>query len=188
MMLPRRTGAAPTVATGGPFEALLVTGYAVLAVAATARSAVQIGTRWHEAPVPYTLSGAAALTYLAVSWALRTGRSRAAAVACAVELCGVVVVGTWSAVQPGAFPDQTVWSGYGIGYGLVPSVLPAVTLWWLRRSHRPPGPSGPGPASRAEPRRAHAPEQADRPRARHADRCLPSSGPTGAAGDAHRAR
>ena len=33
-----------------------------------------------------------------------------------------------------AFPDATVWSQYGLGYGFVPLVLPVVGLWWLRRT------------------------------------------------------
>ena len=31
-----------------------------------------------------------------------------------------------------AFPDATVWSGYGRGYGFVPLVLPVLGLLWLR--------------------------------------------------------
>jgi hypothetical protein len=43
-------------------------------------------------------------------------------------------VGTVSLVMPEAFPDETVWSGFGRGYGLVPLVLPVLGLLWLRRS------------------------------------------------------
>jgi hypothetical protein len=32
-----------------------------------------------------------------------------------------------------AWPDQTVWSGYGAGYGFAPLVLPVVALVALRR-------------------------------------------------------
>ena len=46
-------------------------------------------------------------------------------------LVGVVTVGAWSLLDPGAFPDQTVWSDLGRGYGYVPAVLPFVGLWWL---------------------------------------------------------
>jgi hypothetical protein len=35
-----------------------------------------------------------------------------------------------------AFPDATVWSLYGDGYGYVPVVLPILGLLWLRRSGR----------------------------------------------------
>jgi hypothetical protein len=35
--------------------------------------------------------------------------------------------------DPATFPDATVWSGYGSGYGFVPLVLPVFGLLWLRR-------------------------------------------------------
>jgi hypothetical protein len=41
-------------------------------------------------------------------------------------------VGTASLVAPGAFPQATVWSGFGRGYGFVPLVLPVLGLLWLR--------------------------------------------------------
>jgi hypothetical protein len=51
-----------------------------------------------------------------------------------VELIGVLVVGTISLAQPDDFPDATVWSGYGEGYGFVPLVLPVLGLLWLRHT------------------------------------------------------
>jgi hypothetical protein len=46
-----------------------------------------------------------------------------------------------------AFPDATVWSDFGQGYGYVPLILPIVGLWWLlRRSNRERVPSQPGTA------------------------------------------
>jgi hypothetical protein len=45
----------------------------------------------------------------------------------------VLAVGTWSLVDRATFPDATVWSGYGSGYGFVPLVLPVFGLLWLRR-------------------------------------------------------
>jgi len=59
---------------------------------------------------------------------------RVAVVACTVELVGVLVIGTASLIWPDAFPDATVWSAYGRGYGFVPLVLPVLGLLWLRRS------------------------------------------------------
>ena len=44
------------------------------------------------------------------------------------ELAGVLVVGTLTVVDGELFPDQTVWSGYGSGYGFVPLVLPVLGL------------------------------------------------------------
>ena len=49
---------------------------------------------------------------------------------------GVLVVGTLSIVEPSWFPDDTVWSDFGSGYGRVPLVLPFLGLAWLFRSTR----------------------------------------------------
>ncbi len=46
----------------------------------------------------------------------------------------MLVTGGLSLVDDSLFPDQTVWSGFGEGYGFVPLVLPLVGLWWLRRT------------------------------------------------------
>ena len=54
--------------------------------------------------------------------------------ACGVELAGVLVVGTSSVVEPSWFPDATVWSEFGQGYGYLPLVLPFVGLAWLVRT------------------------------------------------------
>ena len=48
-----------------------------------------------------------------------------------IELAGVATVGT-SLVMEEWFPDASVWSGYGIGYGFVPLALPIAGLLWLR--------------------------------------------------------
>lgn len=63
----------------------------------------------------------------------RTSR-RIALIACSVELAGVLLVGIASLAVPQAFPDATVWSLFGVGYGFVPLVLPVLGLWWLRRT------------------------------------------------------
>jgi hypothetical protein len=49
-----------------------------------------------------------------------------------IELTGVLVVGTLSVLVTNWFPDASVWSDYGIGYGFVPAVLPIAGLYWLR--------------------------------------------------------
>lgn len=120
----------------GPGRVLLSV-YGLFAVAATSRAAVQLATKFHEAPVAYLLSAAAAVIYVIATVALArstpTSR-RVAFVACSVELAGVLVVGTLSLFDPDLFPDQTVWSGYGSGYGFVPLVLPILGLLWLRRT------------------------------------------------------
>jgi NhaP-type Na+/H+ and K+/H+ antiporter len=119
--------------TGRPVPVAL---YAVFAVAAGARSAVQLATDFDRAPVAYSLSAVAAAVYLVATLALRRtteGARRVAWLALGFEAVGVLVVGTLSLLQPALFPDQTVWSDYGIGYAFVPLVLPFVGLWWLRR-------------------------------------------------------
>jgi hypothetical protein len=118
---------------------VLVAVYAVFALAAGARAAVQLSTRFHEAPLAYLLSALAAVVYIVATVGLaRGGRGgrRAAFVAITTELIGVLVVGTLSLVDRAAFPDETVWSGYGRGYGFVPLVLPVLGLLLLRRQAR----------------------------------------------------
>lgn len=123
-------------ARGSTGRQLLVAVYAVFAVAAGARSLVQLTTDFGAAPLAYSLSAVAAAVYVVATLALRRTSERAwrvAVTACAVEAVGVVAVGTLSLVRPEWFPDQTVWSDFGIGYGFVPLVLPFVGLWWLLR-------------------------------------------------------
>lgn len=117
----------------GPGRVILLL-YLVFVIGTVSRSAAQISTRWHEAPLAYGLSALAAVVYVValVSLSLR-GRAAwwVSVVALSVELAGVLVVGTWSVLAPGMFPDATVWSTYGSGYLLIPLVLPVVGLWWL---------------------------------------------------------
>ncbi|GAB3859054.1 hypothetical protein ACFPIJ_20025 [Dactylosporangium cerinum] len=115
---------------------VLVAIYGVFALAATARASVQIATKFGEAPLAYTLSALAAAVYIVATVALARNNRRIALAACGFELLGVLTVGTLSVVDGGAFPDATVWSDYGQGYGYVPLVLPVVGLWWLLRGRR----------------------------------------------------
>ena len=127
------TGSGSRGSTG---RQVLVALYAVFAVAAGARSLVQISTRLGEAPLAYALSLVAAVVYVVATLALRRPTAaghRVAWAALAFEAVGVVAVGTLSLVRPDLFPDQTVWSDYGAGYGFVPLVLPFAGLWWLGR-------------------------------------------------------
>jgi hypothetical protein len=110
--------------------------YALFALAASARAGVQIATKFTDAPVAYVLSAFAGAVYILATVTLAVGSPaarRVAVVSCSVELAGVLAVGTWSLADPGTFPDATVWSGYGSGYGFVPLVLPVFGLLWLRR-------------------------------------------------------
>ena len=125
--------------TGGPGR-VLVAVYAVFALAAGARAAVQLSTRFAEAPVAYLLSALAAVVYVVATVALARRGRRVALVAISVELVGVLVVGTLSLVDRAAFPDETVWSAYGRGYLFIPLVLPVVGLLYLRRTAREQGP------------------------------------------------
>ena len=65
--------------------------------------------------------------------AIVTDRRALAIAACSIELAGVLVVGTLSLTARQDFPDSTVWSGYGSGYGYLPAVLPILALVWLTR-------------------------------------------------------
>jgi hypothetical protein len=143
--------AEPTPASTRPRDAAIGTGagrvlllvYGIFAVSASARAGVQIATKFAEAPLAFLLSAFAALVYIAATVGLAIGGTRGRLIAltsCSIELVGVLVVGTLSVLDEEAFPDATVWSGFGSGYGYVPLVLPFVGLWWLWR-HRPDQPS-----------------------------------------------
>lgn len=118
---------------------LLVAVYAVFAVSASARAGLQLATRFGEAPVAYLLSSLAACLYVVATVALARSSERSRRVAWSavlLELVGVVTVGAVSVVDGSAFPDETVWSGFGAGYGYVPLVLPLLGIAWLWRTGR----------------------------------------------------
>lgn len=116
---------------------VLVVVYAVMALAATGRSLVQIIERFAEAPLAYTLSAVAAAVYVVATLALVFAGSApwyaVAWVAIVFELVGVIAVGALSLVLPVAFQHPSVWSVFGYGYLFVPLVLPFLGLWWLVR-------------------------------------------------------
>ena len=127
--------AAPPDSTRTGPGRLLVAVYGLFALSASARAAVQIATKFGHAPVAYLLSAFAAVVYIIATVTLTAGSPtarRIAVVSCSVEFVGVLAVGTWSLVDRAVFPDATVWSGYGSGYGFVPLVLPVFGLLWLR--------------------------------------------------------
>jgi hypothetical protein len=120
---------------------LLIAVYGLFALSASARAGVQIATNFHHAPVAYLLSAFAGVVYILATITLANGSPaarRIAVVSCSVELVGVLAIGTWSILDRATFPDATVWSGYGSGYGFVPLVLPVFGLLWLRRWARRP--------------------------------------------------
>ncbi|WP_330456757.1 hypothetical protein OIB37_07610 [Streptomyces sp. NBC_00820] len=116
---------------------LLVWFYGVMVVAAMSRSAYQIATDFDRAPLAYTLSAVAGVVYGFITYSLVRGGEtarRAALLCCAAELAGVLIVGTWTVVDPSAFPDATVWSYYGRDYVLIPVLLPLSAMYWLRKA------------------------------------------------------
>ena len=124
----------PESTRSGPGR-LLVAVYGLFALSASARAAVQIATKFGHAPVAYLLSALAGVVYIVATVTLGNGSPlarRIAFVSCSVEFIGVLAVGTWSLLDKPTFPDATVWSGYGSGYGYVPLVLPVFGLLWLR--------------------------------------------------------
>ncbi len=129
-MAPRdiRTGTGP--------GRVVVAVYAVLALAATGRSILQVTSYFDRAPLAYVLSALAAVIYVVATIALAKGGpagARVATGAILVEAVGVLTVGTLSYLVPDLFPDKTVWSHFGSGYGFLPLVLPFVGLWWVHR-------------------------------------------------------
>lgn len=113
---------------------VLIAVYAVFALSATARAAVQIATKFSDAPLAYLLSAFSAIVYILATIGLARsgpGARRLAWTAVTVELVGVLVIGSLSVFDKAAFPAETVWSGYGRGYGFVPLVLPVLGLLWL---------------------------------------------------------
>lgn len=129
--------ARPEVSTGTGPGRIVVAVYGVLALAATGRSVLQVTQYLDRAPLAYVLSALAAVIYIVATVALAKGGTSGARVATGailVEAVGVLTVGTLSFLQPSLFPDKTVWSHYGSGYGYLPLVLPFVGLWWIHRA------------------------------------------------------
>lgn len=115
----------------------LIAIYAVFALSSTARSGVQLLTKAGEAPVAYALSALAGVVYIAATVGLAEigpYPRRLAWAAVGFELVGVLTVGTLTVLDPALFPDATVWSDYGQGYGYLPLVLPFLGLAWLVRT------------------------------------------------------
>ena len=126
----------PQATRHGPGR-ILIAVYGVFALAATARAGVQIATKFDEAPIAYLLSAVAAVIYCAATFALAKATPvsrKVATAAIAIELIGVIAIGAFSYAVPDDFPDATVWSHFGQGYGFVPLLLPVLGLLWLRRT------------------------------------------------------
>ena len=118
---------------------LLIVFYAVFAVSSTARASFQIITKFEQAPLAYSLSLVSALVYILATVSLaKAGKSwRQVALASVIfELIGVLTVGTLSFIAPELFAHPSVWSGFGVGYGYIPLVLPILGLLWIRKNKR----------------------------------------------------
>lgn len=115
---------------------LIISIYAIFALAASARAVYQLVKKFSEAPVSYSLSALAALVYIVATIALAKNKAKLALITISFELVGVVVVGALSIALPEYFQHQTVWSLFGIGYGFIPLVLPIVGLYWIWKTKR----------------------------------------------------
>lgn len=138
--MPEKTSTRPhDAALGSGLGRVLILVYGIFALSASARALVQITTKFTEAPLAYVLSALAGIVYISATVGLAVGGTRGrliALISCTVELIGVLLVGTLTVVDSVDFPDDTVWSQFGSGYGYVPLVLPFIGLWWIWR-HRP---------------------------------------------------
>jgi len=131
---PPHAGSARSLHHG--FGRVVVAVYAVFALSASARSLYQLATKAAEAPLPYALSALAGAVYIVATFALATDRRALATAAIGFELVGVLVVGLLTVLDAALFPDATVWSDFGAGYGFVPLILPFVGLVWVLKSRR----------------------------------------------------
>lgn len=123
------------ISKSGPSR-LLVAVYAVFAISATARASYQLLRHFDDAPLAYSLSAVSAVIYIAATIALakRSPLARKVAIiTVSIELLGVIVVGFLSILHPSLFAHPSVWSQFGIGYGLIPLFLPLLGLWWLAK-------------------------------------------------------
>lgn len=116
---------------------VLIAIYGIFALSASARAIYQLLRKFDEAPLAYSLSAVAAVVYIFATISLAKDGAfwrRVAILTLGFELLGVLVVGSLSFTQPELFSHPSVWSGFGMGYGFIPLVLPILGLFWLWRS------------------------------------------------------
>tara|TARA_B110000503_G_scaffold29163_1_gene46684 strand:+ start:197 stop:586 length:390 start_codon:yes stop_codon:yes gene_type:complete len=116
---------------------VLVAVYGVFALSASARAGYQLIREFDQAPVAYLLSAVAAVVYIVATFSLAQPEKYRALALLAVrfELAGVIIVGLLSILMPELFGHPSVWSGFGVGYGFIPLLLPVLGLIWLRRQN-----------------------------------------------------
>jgi len=113
---------------------VLIVIYGVFAIAATARAGYQLISKGGEAPLAYGLSAFSAVVYVIATVALAHNGRRLRVVGWVTvlfELVGVLTVGILALTHPEMFAADSVWSGFGQGYGYIPLVLPFLGLAWL---------------------------------------------------------
>lgn len=115
---------------------ILIVVYSILGLAAVGRAAYQIIEKFADAPLAYTVSALSAVLYVVIAVALWRRWETVALVGSSVELFGVLLVGTLGIVDSDLWPDETVWTGYGSGYGWVPVLLPLVALFFLLKGRQ----------------------------------------------------
>ena len=113
---------------------LVVAVYGVFALSASVRAIYQIVRKYDEAPLAYWLSLLAAVVYIIATISLARGKYSLANKTLVFELVGVLVVGSLSVFIPTLFAHPSVWSYFGLGYALIPLVLPVFGLWWIRKA------------------------------------------------------
>ncbi len=114
----------------------LILAYAVLGLAALGRSSFEISTKFGDAPLAYSVSAVSAVLYAVIAFALWRGKNRVALIGSSIELVGVLTVGALGYIESSWWPDHTVWTGFGSGYGWIPLILPMLALWALIRARR----------------------------------------------------
>ncbi|MFZ9744354.1 MAG: hypothetical protein ACO3BY_02350 [Aquiluna sp.] len=113
---------------------ILIAVYGIFAISASARALYQLIFEFEQAPIAYSLSALAAFVYVVATLLMANSKLRKYAIyAIVFELIGVMAVGLLSAVLPELFNHPSVWSGFGIGYGFIPLLLPLLGIYWLRR-------------------------------------------------------
>lgn len=113
---------------------ILVSVYSIFALAALGRASYELATKFFEAPVAYSFSAIAAALYIFAVVALIKNWRRQAQIAIYVELALVVLIGVLSFIFPADFEGKSLWSQFGLHYGLVPLLLPIWGIWWLKRA------------------------------------------------------
>lgn len=115
---------------------VLIVVYSILGLAAVGRASYQIIEKFSDAPVAYTVSAISAVLYVVIAVALWRRWETVALAGTSIELAGVLIVGTLGIVDSDLWPDETVWTGYGSGYGWIPVLLPLVALVFLLKGRQ----------------------------------------------------